>query len=827
MECRFLSGWGRFFAGSLLLAAGSVYAAASDSVTAFGASGYYSLDAGLNASQRAGQEIWYKATAGNDRFHTYVFQQRIGVLIDWYRILNGRERDDRFAAWGLINDPDCCQPGSAGCPAQSYDETYGFDWCPGDDALLRSVGKSDYRDPACDFTEGPTAPGDPHGGSDQRQSACDLKFGTSSGVLGLRKFPNPRFDAARWREVNGGRVDTWAGYNRPLSSNPENSDSRVSHLRGGSIEPPFRFGMACGACHIAFDPLNPPEDPAHPQWENIKGVIGNQYARLSEVMASGMPASSLEWQVFAHARPGSTDTSAVPTDQINNPGTQNTLINIGRRPLFENEKVDRWRKVSACPEAADTGACWCEPGRASKCWEKSEQLDTVHHILKGGGDSVGVDLAVQRVYINIGSCSEACWVNHLTDLRQLDPQQRNFGQTPMDIGQCRRDCPNFRAIEDRVNNIVDFLLSPRLYATDLRAARELEVKRSDPAASYTQADFIEDLELEFGQGAVSRGRELFAQNCARCHSSQQGPEETRDFYAESQPGVRADFLSNDVAVPVSEVGTFRCRALHSNHMRGHIWDEFSSTSYKERAPDRNVKEATEGGRGYYRNISLLNVWAQAPFMHNNALGPEICGEPKNRANDFYRATYVDAAGALLTDQPKCWRYDPSVQGRYDLFKASMEQLLNPAERTPKITKVSEDIVIELGPRLWDGEEEKQLLGLKLVVPAGTNAGALGNFQHKEFLVDLILSKVNVKRLRERLKASPNADAAEEVITELQAIADQVIENPAAFLDVVRQRPHLLALYSSCGAVEENRGHDFGGELPQADKRALIAFLATI
>src|SRR3546814_2098480 len=75
--------------------------------------------------------------------------------------------------------------------------------------------------------------------------------------------------------------------------------------------------------------------------------------------------------------------------------------------------------------------------------------ETVHHILKGGEDSNGFHEAIQRVYFNIGSCSEQCWVNHLTDLRQLDPQGRNFGQTPFDIAQCRRDCPAFRAIEDR------------------------------------------------------------------------------------------------------------------------------------------------------------------------------------------------------------------------------------------------------------------------------------------------------------------------------------------------------------------------------------------
>src|SRR5688500_18027086 len=38
--------------------------------------------AGLSSSECLGRLIWFKATAGNDRFHTYTFQQRIGVLID-------------------------------------------------------------------------------------------------------------------------------------------------------------------------------------------------------------------------------------------------------------------------------------------------------------------------------------------------------------------------------------------------------------------------------------------------------------------------------------------------------------------------------------------------------------------------------------------------------------------------------------------------------------------------------------------------------------------------------------------------------------------------
>ena len=261
-------------------------------------------DPAMTPAQQAGCRIWFYATAGNSRFHTYVFQQRLGVLIDWFRVLNGESRQDRFKAWGLINDPGCCTPGSKNCPAKSYEETYGFDYCTGDDKLLPYVGKAGYRDPACDVKLNDAA------AKNQRQSACDLEFGTSTGAMGLRKFPNPRFNGDAWRKLNGS-LGTWKGYDAKLSQRADTSDARVSRLFDGSVEPPFLIGMACGACHIAFDPLHPPKDPTNPKMENLVGAIGNQYGRLSEIMASGMPSNSLPWQIFSHARPGTVDTSAV------------------------------------------------------------------------------------------------------------------------------------------------------------------------------------------------------------------------------------------------------------------------------------------------------------------------------------------------------------------------------------------------------------------------------------------------------------------------------------------------------------------------------------
>ncbi|MFC3551597.1 hypothetical protein ACFOLC_11315 [Lysobacter cavernae] len=796
------------------------------------APGFYTGEAGLSASERAGREIWYKATGGNSRFHTYVFQQRVGILIDWFRVLRADRRDDRFAAWGLINDPGCCLPGSNGCPARSLDETYGFQWCPGDAQLLAHVGKPGYRDPACDFVDAPMAADDPHRrDQDPRQSACDLAFGTSTGALGFRKFPNPRFDKARWLAING-RLASWEGYSRTLSSTPQSADARVRRLADGSIEPPFLIGTSCGSCHIAFDPLNPPKDPANPTWANIKGAIGNQYLRISEMLASGMPHDSLEYQMFAHARPGTSDTSAIPNDQINNPGTINAIINLHQRPTFSGEVVDKWRKVASCKDGE--AACWCEPGRDSKCWRKGTQQETVHHILKGGEDSIGANEAIQRVYFNIGSCAEQCWLNHLTDLRQLDPQGRNFGQTPFDIGQCRRDCPAFRAIEDRLGDIAAFLHSSETHATDLATARETARKAANPGARYRHDDLVTDLEKDFGTGAVTRGHEVFAANCARCHSSVPesagGAFRNRDFRAiDAKTGLRADWLGNDMTTFVSEVGSNRCRGLHSNHMAGHIWQEYGSETLRARPPDPSLSEPHDGGRGYYRNISLLSLWAHAPLMHNNALGPELCGQPRHRENFFYRNAYVDARGQPVPDDkaPVCWAYDPSVDGRFKLYVASMQAMLNPARREPKITRFDLDVPLVAGLRLVEDGQEKQIAGLTIVVPKGSSAGRLGNFQHKQFLGDLVSLRLHPQVLQKKLRTSLGPQEGDAAFAELRTVADQLLKDPGQLVPTLRRHPKLFEVYSTCTDAIENDGHRFGEDLPDADKQALIAFLATL
>lgn len=774
---------------------------------------YAETDLGYDSAARAGREIWMFATADNDRFFTYAYQQKLGVTIDWYGILGAPFAEDLFQSWGAIPDPDCCVPGSANCPKQSLDETYGFMFCPGDEKLLEFVGKTGYRDPACDIDDSVFDQTTPHGTTDQRQSSCDLKYGTSTGALGLRKFPNPRFDAEKWAALNNG-MDTWDGFRGYLDDDPDTVDGRFNRLMDPSVEPPFRIGMACGACHIAYDPLNPPDDPNHPEWENIKALVGNQYSSVSKMLASGMRSNSLEWQAISNARPGVVDTSAIPMDFVSNPGTMNAIINLDQRPKFHHN-VRKWRKVASC-EAGDD--CWCEPDKPGKCWERSTQEEEVHHILKGGEDDIGALEAIQRVYFNIGSCSEQCWTNHISDIRAADPEQRNYGQTAFDIGQCRRDCASFRAVEDRLGDIAAFFFTAR--PTDLWQARGF--------------DSLLELELALDEenfaGAVDLGRQVFADNCASCHSSQDGPYDDTDFHAtvDGDDTLRRDWLGNDELVFASEIGVNAARSLHSNHMPGRVWNEYASLDQAARAGDPLRAEVrSDHGRGYMRNVSLLSAWAHAPFMHNNAIGPEICGKPSTNGIDHYDMPYFDENGEPISNAPECLAFDPSVQGRYDLYVASMQALLNPDSRIEKRFVLQEDILVDIVPDVEIGDSFKG--GLTLRVPAGTPAKSMTSLRFKDLIQDLILVDKDPEKFRLKYDGAITGPALVELEAGLNSLRRKILSlQTERVIELAGdQSAFVQRFYSNTLDSLENQGHRFGESLTDREKQALIAFVATL
>jgi len=208
-------------------------------------------------------------------------------------------------------------------------------------------------------------------------------------------------------------------------------------------------------------------------------------------------------------------------------------------------------------------------------------------------------------------------------------------------------------------------------------------------------------------------------------------------------------------------------------------------------------------------------------MHNNAIGPELCGNPQNKKNDFFRARYVDANGKLLEKQPACFEYETSVDGRFRLFVASMNDLLNPKSRGIKMTLTDQDILVDLGIRSWDGKQEKAIVGSgQARVPKGIPAGFIGGLLHKDFIGDLYRAK--------RDPAVLEATGKKALVPELRGIADELLKNPERFVDVLLQkRQFLQANYQTCMQDVENECHRFGEDLSEADKKALIAFLATL
>ncbi|HZI31106.1 MAG TPA: hypothetical protein VFF11_02125, partial [Candidatus Binatia bacterium] len=152
-----------------------------------------------------------------------------------------------------------------------------------------------------------------------------------------------------------------------------------------------------------------------------------------------------------------------------------------------------------------------------------------------------------------------------------------------------------------------------------------------------------------------------------------------DPLTDNHPFWQDNYLSTDIRVPVTLVGTPTGRALASNGLTNHVWDNFTSITYKE-LPDvgdisyfdsisgtNAIFHAPGGGRGYYRPASLVSLWATAPYLHNNALGAFL-NDPstKGRLVQFYdgirRLLWSSKrASPHLVMSPREWEWLNKVQ----------------------------------------------------------------------------------------------------------------------------------------------------------------------
>src|SRR5262249_53192343 len=109
----------------------------------------------------------------------------------------------------------------------------------------------------------------------------------------------------------------------------------------------------------------------------------------------------------------------------------------------------------------------------------------------------------------------------------------------------------------------------------------------------------------------------------------------------------------------------------------------------------------------------------------------------------------------------------------------------------------------------------------------SSSAALVNFRHKAFVDDLLQLRLKPEALGQRLARELGEEEALKILDELRGVAAELFRQPDRPLEIIRKYPQLLELYSTCTAEVENDGHPFGQDLPDTDKKALIAFLATI
>ena len=256
-----------------------------------------------------------------------------------------------------------------------------------------------------------------------------------------------------------------------------------------------------------------------------------------------------------------------------------------------------------------------------------------------------------------------------------------------------------------------------------------------------------------------------------------------------------NFLSTDERIPVTLVQTNSARALATNATTGHVWDNFSSETYKTLGSVGPITvinpfdlstssfQTPNGGPGYYRVPSLIGIWATAPFFHNNSLG-------------------------LYTG-------DPSVQGRMTAFDDAVEKLLWPEKRLGirSIARTTAESYIEI-PMAYLPQEFRSLAQngfLRLgPIPADTPVDLLANADLDPMNQDKMIDRV---ALIARIQADLIKIRSQN-LTEAEA--------KKVWMNIV---PDLLRI-SKCPDFVEDRGHYFGTTLPDTDKRALIEFLKT-
>lgn len=743
-----------------------------------------------------GRNNWIVWTAGNDALWDKLSRDSVGNL-DFLKTLSNHpslaaNRSNRWQYLGVVNEP-CYVKGEG-----PREDRHGL-WL-------------DTRDPSCapdPFENEAKYPGVKIGARGKNIETGSY-YGYGTGIVGLRLFPNPDFDEKAQKHWDPKRY-----YEDP------------SYYNDSKLVKPYRVGMSCGFCHVGPNPTNPPANPESPAWANLNSNPGAQYFWVDRIFMWQKDDSSFPHQLFHTSRPGALDTSLVSTDYINNPRTMNAVYNLkarielaahlGKETLKGGDLNNKqFNEVPGIPADSPLMQFYKKP-------------DTVFtpRVLKDGADSVGALGALNRVFVNIGLFSEE-WTQHFRPLIGGKPI------TPFTIETARKNSAFWRANEAQTPDLALFFL----------ASATPDYLKSAPGGEQ---------HLQASPAQLERGKEVFAETCARCHSSKL-PEKawakfpdngcvngnylkcwndywsyskTPEFKSAMRDIVKKDdfltdnFLSTELRVPVTLLETNACSPLATNALADNIWDNFSSESYKQLpavgkmlVQNPYTGEAREyempgGGRGYTRPASLVSVWSTAPLFLNNALGPfkwtgtvddriasfdssiEMLLWPEKRQGNFQVVTRSGLTHPGTIDTTTETSYLRVSSGYLPKFLQDLQGVL-----TRWLPWLFGDDGIQIGP-----------------IPQGTPVSLLSNIdlEKRDQVLDLLV------KIKHDLKQLPPGASDEEARKVFKRLVKPLLE------------------VSKCPDYVVDKGHYFGTKflqdkdeqpLSDDDKRALISLLKT-
>lgn len=770
---------------------------------------FHDMDGALPFSpdEVKGRNTWLVWTGGNDRFWDKMTVASLGNFdllktISSYPYANTNSkgepnpqfgRDNRWEYLGLVNEP-------------CFDKATGPD--PNRFGLWLDKRRTDCGpDP---FENDKKYPGVKFGARSKNLPVGSY-YGYATGILGLRLFPNPDFDEAA--------AEKW---------DPVKYYTDPDYYQRKDLVRPYRVGMSCAFCHVGPNPIKPPANPENPQWENLSSNVGAQYFWVDRIWSWPANPNNYIYQLLQTSRPGTLDTSLVSTDYINNPRSMNAVYGLGSRL----EIAKRWGKETLAGGGLNNKQFndYVKDGTLTQFFQSPNTVWTPH-VLKDGSDSVGALGALNRVYLNIGLFSEE-WLLHFNPLVGGKPI------SPIEISSAENNSSYWKATEAQTPDMALFFLKSTL-PHDLKDAPKGE--------DYLTKD----------QTILARGKTVFADRCARCHSSKlPTPAEGLDPSGCAGPGyldcwnrywastksdsfkqkmrqivMANDFLDNnylsaDFRVPVSLLQTNACSPLATNAIAGNIWDNFSSQSYKDLPSVGTIKiydpftglpldyKMPAGGRGYTRPPSLISAWSTAPFLQNNSVGK--------------------------------FKSSPSVEARMDSFEDSIEQMLWPEKRKKDsvlgdkipgvIDRTTAQSFVWLPSGYLPDFLRKTQGPLERYFPSFFGDGGLriGPIP-KDTPVDLLANLDLISDDGDSVAKAAHEAEVGALVLEITGALAKLPDNASD--DQARQvfaplAPKLFKL-SKCPDFVVNRGHYFGTNLfdeepalTDEDKRALIEFIKT-